>query len=174
MKPIFIWLWSVVFLFILGVALIFTAAFTTHATDFSGTADLHLTFETEDHRPLVVVLTDASDQPIARESDGSYLLHPKFESRETNVFDTFGGGPHPRNSIVAFFEAGHKHHEISFTYDRHGHIWQAEVAFPDPTIAAVDLVNSSLTFKANEGPRRRYESSIVAKALVGAPIIKND
>lgn len=174
MKKIFIPLWTVVGFFLLGIALIFIAAFTTHATDFSGLGDLHLAFESEDHKPLSLALTDADDKPVLHDADGAAILHPKFESRETNVFDTFSGGPNPRTSIVAFFEAGHKRHEIQFTYDRHGHVWKAEISFPDSTLAVVDIEKSSFKFKGLEGARRHYESLIIAKALVGSPIIKND
>ena len=174
MKKVFIPLWTVVGLFSLGVILIFTAAFTTHATDFSGTADLHLKFETEAHKPVAMTLTDADGKRVELDHDAVLVLHPKFESRETNVFDTFGGGPHPRTAIVSFFENGHIRHEIQFTYDRHGHVWKSEISFPDPSIASIELEKSSFEFKGDDGARRRYESAIFAKALVGPPIITND
>jgi hypothetical protein len=173
MKKVFIPLWTVVGLFLLGAILICTAAFTTHATDFSGAADLHLRFETEDHKPLSIVLNDGDGKPLESDPQGATILHPKFESRETNIFDTFNNGPHPRTSNIAFFENGHRH-EVQFTYDKHGHAWKAELSFPDPSIAEIQLEKSTLEFKGLDGPRRRYESAIFAKALVGPPIIKND
>ncbi len=174
MKKVFIPLWIVVGLFFLGLILFFTAAFTTHPIEFSGTAVLHLKFETEDHKAVSILLTDADGKPVDSDAQGAALLHPSFESRETNVFDTFAGGPRPRVSMVVFFEGAHRRHEIQFTYDRRGQVWKAEAAFPDPLILAIELEKSSLDFKATEGTRRRYESAIFAKALVGPMIAKHD
>lgn len=179
MKKVFIWLWVVAGLFFLGFALIIVAAFTTHATSFSGQADLYLKFENEKHELLSPEIQDADGHAVKPESTGYYLVHPKFEARDTNIYDTLAdNGPLPRTAIVAFNESGGKHHEVQFVYDRHGKVWQAIVSFPDPSIADVQVVNSSLDFKGLDGEadhqRRHFESTIYAKALVGAPIIKND
>lgn len=155
----------------LGLAV---AAFTTQTTEFEGTADLHLSFEDAFHKPVQISLTDPSDQPLKAEPNGEVVLHPKFETRETNIFDKFLGGPRPRTAVIAFYEAGHRHHEMTFTYDRHDHVWNCEMSFPDPTISKVDVEKSTLVFRGLDVNRRRYESSIFAKALIGPPIISND
>lgn len=175
MKKVFVGLWTVAGLFVLGVGLVLSAAFTTHETDFSGEADLYLKFETTDHKPLTLEVSDRDGHLLKPESTGYVLLHPRFEARETNIFDTLADqGPLPRSSSVTFEEAGGKHHEIQFNYDRHGRVWQAVIAFPDPSLADVEVVNSSLDFKGLDGSKRHFGSTIYAKALVGPPIIKND
>jgi|GEM_PF-5872096 len=175
MKTVFIWLWAVVGLFVLGLGLVMAAAFTTHSTSFSGQSDLYLKFENEKHEPVVLEVTDTDGHVVKPESTGYYLFHPKFEARDTNIFDALAdNGPLPRTSIVAFDEAGGKHHEVQFVYDRHGRVWQAIMSFPDPTIADCQVVNSSLDFKGLDGDKRHFDSTIYAKALVGAPILDNN
>jgi hypothetical protein len=166
-------------LFVLGLALVLSAAFTTHTTEFAGTVELNLKFMTADRKDVTLELTDAQGASLKPDSNGYYLLRPKFETRDTNIFDTFGEkGPLPRTAIVSFKEAGGKSHEIQFVYDRNGRVWQANVQFPDPTISGVEVVNSSLDFKGSErnGDRekRRFDSLIYAKAIVGPSVIKND
>jgi hypothetical protein len=48
------------------------------------------------------------------------------------------------------------------------------VSFPDPSIADVQVINSSLDFKGTDQARRHFESTIYAKALIGPPIVNND
>jgi hypothetical protein len=79
MKKVFVWLWTVVALFVLGVVLVLTASFTTTPTDFSGQADLYLKFESSGtHQPLEVSVFDSDGNALKPESTGYVLLHPKF------------------------------------------------------------------------------------------------
>jgi hypothetical protein len=174
MRKVFVALWIVVGLFVLGLALVISAAFTTQTTEFAGEPELYLKFQTPDRHELRPSLATVDGQELKPDTNGYYLLRPKFETRETNIYDSFAkDGPLPRTAIVAFNE-GVKHHEIQFVFDRHGRVWQAIVAFPDPTINDVEVVNSSLDFKGIESSKRHFDSTIYAKAFIGAPIIKND
>lgn len=166
-NKVFVALWFVVGIFLLGFLGLMTASFTTQTTEFAGRADLKLSFENSAHQRMAVLLTDENDQPLAPGANGSLLLHPQFESRESNIFDKLLGGPRPLAAVIVFYESGHKRHEITFTYNRHEQVWKSELSFPDPTIAKVELENSTLVFRGFEGGRRLYESSIEAKALVG-------
>lgn len=184
MKRAFIALAIVATVFALGFVGLVIASFTTHQTDFAGTADLYLQFVTNEGKPFGVVLTDENDRAVALDLNGEVLLHPKFESRETNIFDRWLGGPRPRTAVVAFYESGHKRHEVTFTYNRHDRAWLAEVSFPDPTISKVEIDRSTLVFKGEVTDRpalggvrvetRAYGSEIHARAVVGPPIISND
>ncbi len=174
MKKTFIALWIVVALFVLGLGLVLFAAFTTRTTEFTGNVELNLKFMRADRSDVTLELTDASGAALKPDSNGYILLRPKFETRDTNFFDAVGEkGALPRTAIVSFKE-GTKNHEIQFVYDGKGRVWQAIVAFPDPTISGVEVVNSSLDFKGEEGGKRRFDSVIFAKAIVGPPVLSND
>lgn len=179
MTKTFAALWVVSGLFVLGLVLVLTAAFTTRTTQFAGEPELYLKFQTTDRKDVALDLSTVDGVALKPDESGYVLLRPKFETRETNVFDTLNAnGPLPRTAIIAFKEAGTKSHEIQFVYDRNGRVWQAVIAFPDPTISDVEIVNSSLDFKGLEGEgdstKRRFESTIYAKAIVGSPIIKGN
>jgi hypothetical protein len=179
MTKTFAALWTVSGLFVLGLVLVLTAAFTTHTTRFAGEPELYLKFQTADRKDVVLDLSTVDGAALKPDESGYVLLRPRFETRETNVFDTLNtNGPLPRTAIIAFKEAQTKSHEIQFTYDRNGRVWQAVVAFPDPTISHVEIVNSSLDFKGLEGEgdnqRRHFESTIYAKAIVGPPIVEGN
>lgn len=154
MKPVFIALWIVVFGFVTGFAAIMVASFTTQTSEFTGRVDLHLKWGGQE-----------------------LTLQPKFENRETNYFDTFSGGPKPRHAVVTFTvpnetsggqaSAPAKPHEIRFTYDRHGQVWDAEIAFPDPTLAGLKIEKSSLDFVGVEAGKHVFRSEIFAGAQLG-------
>lgn len=171
MRPAFVGLTAVSSLFILGLALILTAAFTTHVTQFSGRPRIHLQFENEKHLPLTGSYAPVDGPP---DEEGRYTYESSFEPRETNIFDTFGGGPHPRTASIAFNDKQNKHHEIVFSFDKNLKAWKAEIAFPDPTFAAVSIGSSHLDFVREVEGRREYSADVSASVLLGPPVISND